>query len=78
MKFLFFAIIFLFTAQVAFAGPPAGHGNKGVSSVVGGPPGLKGKTPAGKTPYGWSQGKKKGWYKTHKTHPVKPINPTLR
>ena len=68
-KYLYLLVILFLSIPVVFANPPAGKGpSTSVGTVAGGPPGLHGKTPAGKTPYGWSQGKKKGWYKTHHHH----------
>lgn len=41
------------------------------------PQGLKNQ---GKTPYGWSRGKKTGWFNTHNLHPKKamPVKKNLK
>jgi hypothetical protein len=79
MKILFacsFLAAILFSVT-GFANPPGGvgggHGNSSFGSITGNatPPGLQGRgSPHGlqmqnKTPYGWSQGQKRGWNKHH-------------
>ena len=55
------------TSMAGFANPP------GLTKDVGKyPHGLEKQV---KTPYGWTQGKKKGWYKNHHLHHKGNIHP---